>query len=199
MKTNRYYTALTFWTMGEKYWKLSQAVSAQIARSGNIFFVAWSGKPPTSNQYDKKTTWNDANMAIPLMFNFYHGVELMLKGFTLFSIENNSKLDHRITKLYRDFKLSYPDQVKLIEFFSKYLDKSQMPEVLQEFLTHNRLSVDHFYESLRYPYNHNLSQEYQHFLLKNRGSEGRAFYRVLSKDISAMLKLVVALGNSLKK
>lgn len=185
--------------MGEKYWKLSQAVSAQIARSGNIFFVAWSNKPPTSNEYDKKTKWNDANMAIPLMFNFYHGVELMLKGFALFSAGNNSKLDHRITKLYRDFKLYYPDQIKLIDFFSKYLDKSQMPKVLQQFLNHNRLSVDRFYESLRYPYNHNLSQEYQHFLLKNRGSEGRIFYRVLSKDIAAMLKLVVALGNSLKK
>ena len=198
MKNNRYYTALTFWTMGEKYWKLSLAVSARIARTGNEFFVT-SDKPITWRQYDTKTKWNDANMGIPLLFDFYHGIELMLKGFALLSPENSSKLDHGITQLYRNFKGYYPNQIKLIDLFSKYLDKSQMPDLLQDFLKHNRLSVDRFYESLRYPYNRNLSQEYQHSVLKYRGGEGSDFYRALNKDIEAMLKLVVALGRSLEK
>ncbi len=184
--------------MGEKYLKLSEAVSERIARNHNEFVVV-SDKPISWRQYDTKTKWNDANMAIPLLFNSYHGLELILKGFSLFSAGAEPKLDHRITKLYRNFRLYYPNQLKLIGLFSKYLDKSQMPEVLSEFLDHNKLSVDRFYESLRYPYNQNLSQEYQHFGLKYRGSEGAVFYRTLSRDIRAMLKLVVTLGRSLEK
>ena len=30
--------------------------------------------------YDFETRWNDSNIGIPLLFNFYHGMELIMKG-----------------------------------------------------------------------------------------------------------------------
>jgi len=34
-------------------------------------------------KYDQQTKWNDNNIAIPVLFNFYHGIELVLKGLIL--------------------------------------------------------------------------------------------------------------------
>jgi hypothetical protein len=196
--TNKYYTSLTFWTMGEKYWNLSQGVCEHIIRNRNKYMLI-SDRNIDWKEYARKTKWNDVNMVIPLLFNVYHGLELMLKGFILFSEGTGAKLDHRITELYRKFLKHYADQKKLIILFGRYIDKSQMPTLLHEFLDHNKLSVNRFYESLRYPFNNNLSKEYQHFVLKYQGPDGIQFYRSLKKDIRKMMKLIVALGRSLEK
>jgi hypothetical protein len=196
MKKNRYYIALTFWSMGEKYWSLTQGVCDRITRNQNLSFLI-SDQPITGREFEKRTKWNDVNMVIPLLFNFYHGLELILKGFILFAEGNSAKLNHGITQLHFKFIEYYPGQKKLNKFFARYLVKSHLPEILREFLDHNRLSVNRFYESLRYPFNLNLSREYQHFVLKYKGGNGIQFYRVMSKDIREMMRLVVALGRSL--
>lgn len=30
--------------------------------------------------YYQKTKWNDFNIGVPILFNFYHGLELCMKG-----------------------------------------------------------------------------------------------------------------------
>lgn len=195
---NKYYKSLAFWTMGEKYLNLAEGISDQIISSRNRYMIV-SREDISWEKYEIKTKWNDVNMAIPLLFNFYHGLELMLKGFILFSEKSGSQLDHRITKLYKKFVAGYADQKQLILLFARYIDKSEMPELLRDFVTHNRLSVDQFYESLRYPYNKNLTSEYQHLVLKYRGPKGLQFYRDLRKDIRSTMKLIVALSRLLEK
>jgi len=187
-----------FWTMGEKYWNLSKAVCESIIRAGNKY-IQISDREIDPNEFIRKTKWNDVNMVIPLLFNFYHGVELMLKGFILFSEGNGTKLDHHISELYQKFKKHYPDQKELVTLFGRYVDKSQMPQLLCGFLDQNKLSVNRFYESLRYPLNNNLTQEYQYFVLKYQGPEGLQFYRSLKADVNKMTKLIVTLGRSLEK
>lgn len=184
--------------MGEKYWKLSQGVCEHIIRNQNKYMLV-SDQDIDWKEYERKTKWNDVNMVIPLLFNVYHGLELMLKGFILFSEGGGTKLDHSISELYRKFTMHYKDEKKLINLFGRYIEKTQMPTLLQEFLAHNKLSVNRFYESLRYPFNNNLSKEYQHFVLKYQGSNGIQFYRSLKKDIGEMMKHIVTLGNSLEK
>lgn len=184
--------------MGAKYWNLSRGVCDHIIRNRNKYMLI-SGWDIDWKEYERKTKWNDVNMVIPLLFNFYHGLELMLKGFILFSNGNGTKLDHRITELYRKFLKHYKDQKELITLFGRYIEKTQMPNLLHEFLNHNRLNVNRFYESLRYPFNNKLSKEYQHFVLKYQGPDGIQFYRSLRKDISIMMKHIVALGHSLEK
>ncbi len=31
-------------------------------------------------KYDQKTRWNDFKIGVPLLFNYYHGLELLMKG-----------------------------------------------------------------------------------------------------------------------
>lgn len=195
---NKYHTSLTFWTMGEKYWNLSKGVCEHIIRGRNKYILT-SDREIDLNEFLRKTKWNDVNMVIPLLFNFYHGVELMLKGFILLSEGSGTKLDHHISELYQKFKKHYPNQEELVTLFGRYVDKSLMPQLLCGFLNQNKLSVNRFYESLRYPFNNNLSQEYQHFVLKYQGPEGLQFYRSLKADVNKMSKLIVTLGHSLEK
>jgi hypothetical protein len=196
--TEKYYTSLAFWTMGNKYLNLSRGVCEHIIRNRNRYMLI-SAHQLTLKEFERKTKWNDVNMVIPLLFNFYHGLELMLKGFVLFSEGGNVKLDHKITELYRKFHTHYTDQKNLINLFGRYINKSQMPELLYEFLDHNKLSVNRFYESLRYPFNNSLTKEYQHYTLKYKSNDGIEFYRALKKDINKMKKLTASLGHSLKK
>ncbi|MBN1381844.1 MAG: hypothetical protein JXA41_09235 [Deltaproteobacteria bacterium] len=195
---NKYRTSLAFWTMGEKYWNLSRGVCEHIIRSRNKYILT-SDREIDFNECLRKTKWNDVNMVIPLLFNFYHGVELMLKGFVLLSEGSGTKLDHLISELYQKFKKDYPNEKELVMLLGRYVDKSQMPILLCGFLNQNKLSVNRFYESLRYPFNNNLSQEYQHFALKYQGPEGLQFYRTLKADVNKMTKLIVTLGHSLEK
>lgn len=184
--------------MGEKYLHLSECICEQIISSRNRYMIV-SREDISWEEYETKTKWNDANMAIPLLFNFYHGLELMLKGFVLFSEKSGSQLDHKITELYKKFLAGYTDQQELIFLLRRYIDKSALPELLLDFVSQNRLSVDQFYESLRYPYNKKLTSEYQHLILKYRGPKGLQFYSDLRKDIRSMMKLIVALSRLLEK
>lgn len=178
--------------MGEKYWNLSRGVCDHIIRNRNKYVLISNRdidrRDIDRKEYERKTKWNDVNMVIPLLFNVYHGLELMLKGFILFSEGNGAKLDHRIKELYRKFLKHYKDQKELIILFGRYIEKSQMPTLLHEFLDHNKLSANRFYESLRYPFNNNLSKEYQHFVLKYQGPDGIKFYSSLKRDIRKMMK-----------
>lgn len=184
--------------MGEKYLKLSEGICDQIISSRNRWMIV-SREEISWEEYEIKTKWNDVNMAIPLLFNFYHGLELALKGFILFSEKAGSQLDHKITKLYRKFIAYYANQKELILLFGRYIDKAEMPELLGDFVTQNRLSVDKFYESLRYPYNKDLTNEYRHLVLKYRGRKGLQFYHDLREDIGGIIKLIVALSRSFEK
>lgn len=171
---NKYYRSLAFWTLGEKYLNLSQGVCDRTIRSHNQNTIV-SEKDISWEEYERKTKWNDVNMVIPLLFNFYHGLELMLKGFILFSGGTGSKPNHHISNLYRKFLAAYTDQTKLKSLFERYIDKAHMPPLLYDFIVYNKLSVDQFYEVLRYPYNKDLTNEYQHFVLKYRGLKGFNF------------------------
>lgn len=47
-----------------------------LLKDGLISDEAWS-------KYDELTKWNDTNIVIPVLFNFFHGSELILKGLIL--------------------------------------------------------------------------------------------------------------------
>ena len=45
-----------------------------------IFSYSYDSDEQGWLDYEKKTRWNDNNIGIPILFNFFHGVELVLKG-----------------------------------------------------------------------------------------------------------------------
>lgn len=194
---NNYRISLAFWKMGEKFLNFVYGSSELISSNENKSIII-SNSPINDDEFEEKTRWNDTNMAIPLLFNFYHGLELILKGFFLLHNEKENKLTHSLSELYDDFEKNYKSQEKLLNLFGKYLMESKMPEILYSFLNCNKLDVDRFYESLRYPYNRKLSVKYDHFDLKDQDYDGIEFYKSLCRDIEEIIELTVNFAKNIE-
>lgn len=188
--------------MGLKYLHLVRVTAEQIVSMKNKTVATWWGErtpEEEAKELDRQTKWSDARLVEPLLFNFYHGLELLLKGFTLYKSALNPKLDHRLTVLLASFMKEYPGEVDLITTFQKYLSERTMPKMLRDFLKKNESSVDRFYESLRYPFNRDMSQNYEHIVLKYKGRKGLPFYEEILTDIGVIEKCAVALGRKLER
>jgi len=202
MDQNRYFRSLCFWGMGLKYLHFVRVTAEQVVGARNKTVATWWGdRSPEEEaaELDRQTKWSDARLIEPLLFNFYHGLELLLKGFALWVAGTNTKLDHRMTRLLKSFLEAFPDEHELTEVFQKYVTLPAMPALLRDFLEQNDLSVDKFYEALRYPFDRRFAHNYEHLVLKHKGREGLPFYEQLVKDIGTLARMAVALGRKLEK
>ena len=202
--TNRdiFFRSLSFWSMGLKYFHLVRVTAEQVVGTKNRTEAAWWGertREEEAKELDRQTKWSDARLVEPLLFNFYHGLELLLKGFALWRSGSNPKLDYRLTVLLDSFMKEYPGEVDLILAFQKYLAEPTMPEMLRDFLEKNESHVDRLYESLRYPSNRDMSQDYEHIMLKYKGRKGLPFYEELVTDIGVIAKCAVTLGREVER
>src|SRR4030042_170616 len=147
---NIFFRSLSFWSMGLKYLHLVRVTAEQVVNTKNQIVATWWGErtpQEEAKELDRQTKWSDARLVEPLLFNFYHGLELLLKGFALWKSDSNPKLDHRLTVLLDSFMKEYPGEVDLISAFQKYLAEPTMPEMLRDFLEKNESHVDRLYES----------------------------------------------------
>jgi hypothetical protein len=193
-----YRRSLNFWTTSFYYLKLVQVVSEQIVNQGNQYIVI-GDYPISPEEYEEQIKWSDHNIALPLLYNFYHGLELLLKGFVLLKHQSqNPNLNHKIEQLLENFKLLYSNEVVLIRILEKYISSTPMIEPLKSFFNSNNISPNMFYQALRYPYNQTLNKEFRHIDLKYRGTDGIRFYQEIINDIKKIRELSVSLGRSLE-
>lgn len=199
MKQDRYFRSLCFWSMGLRYLHLVRVTAEQVVDAKNKTVATyWDDRTPEEEaiELDQQTKWSDARLIEPLLFNFYHGLELLLKGFVLWAVDQ--KLNHFITRLFESFIATFPKEQDLIKVFQKYIVSSKMSELLSDYLQQNHLSVDQFYESLRYPFDLKFAQNYEHLVLKYKGRKGLPFYQELVTDIRSLTKLSVSLGRKVE-
>ncbi|MDQ7075608.1 MAG: hypothetical protein Q9O24_10765 [Gammaproteobacteria bacterium] len=83
MKKEEYVTAISFLTISLQFFSLVQNSLQEIILSKNEWIVV-SDDEATIEEYEKKTAWSDHQVIIPVLFNFYHGLELFLKGLMQF-------------------------------------------------------------------------------------------------------------------
>lgn len=184
--------ALGFWTIGIQYLHLVQAVSNETHRQGNIHIVIASDTICESG-YSDQTKWSDHNFVIPLLFNFYHGLETILKGFRS-AKRVSGRPTHKLTVLFAEFKRHYPS-ADLIPLFEKYIIQANLPVILAEFISTSGITIDDYYQSLKYPVSTG-GQHFQHHPLKYRDSEGATFFSELRDDIAEIRTKTVSLGRS---
>ena len=68
-----------FLTLSETYFFLVRNVLEENVKQGNLHLVTLD-KEISEEEYDEMTKWSDFNI-FPILFNFYHGLELLMKGF----------------------------------------------------------------------------------------------------------------------
>jgi len=94
----------------------------------------------TEKDLDDKTKYCDYSIIYPLLFLFYHWIELLLKGFLLVLVKENPETKkpdikkiahHNIIKLLKQFKENYSNEIDIINFIEKYTIRNNMPSFLK--------------------------------------------------------------------
>jgi len=130
---------------------------------------------------------NMNRLAQPVLFCFYQGLELLLKGFVLFKY--NVKTKHNCEKLYNCFKNLLPKEKEIIEIFQKYIINFDIP-FLREYKDNNKFTdMEKFYNSLRYPDrfyedNNQSSNEidYSSIQIPARKTNSDFFYELITRN-----------------
>lgn len=157
----------------------------------------------TEQTFDAKTKYCDYRIIYPLLFLFYHWMELVLKGFLLVLVKENPETKkpdiekiahHNIIKLLKQFKENYSNEKDIINFFEKYTIKNNMPSFLKVFFDKNKLSVKNYYNFFRYPLNKNFDITCDYSSIKHTNKKGLIFFEDLLKDIDRCLPRIIKLG-----
>jgi hypothetical protein len=188
-----YALALKYWRLGIQYLHLAQQASDEIAKQGNAWVVVGDGPEPID--YAERTKWSDHMVATPVLFNFFHGIELMLKGFSALNGPRTKPPNHSLSSLATAFNDEQSD-VAISQFLAKYLNAKTVPSPLKEFLASSHTDIDKYYQALKYPESV-AGQEYMHNELYYKGEWGLPFYCQLRDDIAAVRPAIVSLGRSL--
>lgn len=169
-------------------------------KSGNPSVII-SDRYITDQDLINKTKYCDYSIVDPLLFLFYHWVELVLKGFLLVLAKEDDDIKkiahHNIIKLLKEFKNNFSNEKDIINFFEKYTKKNNMPNVLKMFFNKNNLSVKNYYNFFRYPLDKNFNIKYDYSGIQHTNKEGLAFFKDLLKDINRCKKHIVKLGRDL--
>jgi len=94
--------ALHFLTLSFSYLSLVENVLNETINFGNEHLIL-SDHELLLGEYEGRTKWSDFNIIVPTLYNFYHGLELLMKGLViLLGKEVDPK--HNIGQLFSEIK-----------------------------------------------------------------------------------------------
>lgn len=182
---------LLFFRLSSQYLHLVEAVIEELLKQGNKQVVI-SDHQITEEEFYEKTKWSDYNIAEPLLFNLYHGIELLLKGYLKSVNEDIPKYGHDMDNLFLTFKSNFEQQYLIIEILKKYIGlNGELVEPLKSFFTENNINVSQYYDALRYPTDRKELTIYSHYELKRLGEQGVSFFKQLKTDVDTLRRKTV--------
>ena len=191
------------WTIllfSDKYITMVENTLEKAIKSGNPSVII-SDSYITDQDLINKTKYCDYSIIIPLLFLFYHWIELVLKAFLLVLVKEDADIKkishHNVIKLLKEFKNNFSNEKDIIIFFEKYIKKDNMPNLLKMFFNKNNLSVRNYYNFFRYPLDKNFNIKYDYSSIQYTNKEGLTFFKDLLKDINIYKKHIVRLGRDL--
>lgn len=174
--------ALGFWVLGLQYLHLAECSSDEIVKRGNIHFMVFDGVylEEQDAAFDEAVKWADHSVGIPVIFNFYHGLELCLKG--LLAMNGKVPGNHKLSQLLSECSLLHgsADFQRVIE---RYIDTSKAHGLLKDFFGSNGIDIDDWFQALKYP-EMKSGKPLIDRSLRYQGEEGAKFFDILKKDIS---------------
>lgn len=185
--------ALRYWNISIQYLHLVESVAGKTSETGNKFIVI-SDNEITVEDHMQETRWADHALIIPLLFDFYHGIEILLKGF-LIAKNQAVKANHRLSTLLADFNIHYPSN-KLAPIIEQYILPGKLRSPLDEFCNISNISIDDYYQSFKYPESI-TGDVYEHAPLKYKGSTGVQFFESFVQDIRNLRTETVSLGRAM--
>jgi hypothetical protein len=119
---------------------------------------------------------------------------VLLKGFLISKAKLENK-NHRVSDLLKIFDELFPGH-SLTALLSRYIVQAKLPEPLASFCSRSSISIDEYYQALKYPESIN-GKIYRHTPLKYRSNAGLPFFNGLINDIKQIRLHAVSLGSSI--
>ncbi len=184
--------SLGYWTLSLHFLQLAEASCALLVITENTFVVI-SDAPRGPSEYDEATRWSDHSVGIAILFNFFHGIELLLKGFI--SASGTAPPHHRLTELLTTFEKSQrnSDLAKTISANVRSIDPNSP---LGTFMTNNSIQIDKWFEALKYPES-TKGQPFNHIDLKYGGSDTVPFWQSIGEAARQVRLQAVSLSREL--
>ena len=191
-KESREEIGLGLLTLADKYLGLVRNVLQENIKGGQCPVRSYdvsNNKSFDWEKYFEDTKWDYREIIIPILFNFYHGLELRMKGSLVLLSHYNISADHKLTGLLNDFRKNYKNQHKTIQFLEKYIDTNFMPEYLKSWFVKHNLQIDNYYHFLKYPFDKKFEKSYNYFELKyDLDSEAVNLSEAMVEDIRLFLQ-----------
>lgn len=173
-----------------KYFQLTENCLFELINSKNKHSI-WTDfdenitEEESYNLYIEKAKWSDFRIIEPLLFNFYHAIELVLKG--ILALNNEEfKTNHSLESLCNKAILHLEKAEKLKEILIKYckLSNNESNNLLSIFYKENNLTPSKYYIILKYPFDSN--NEYSYFKIHYLKDKGVDFAKELLEDIKTI-------------
>jgi len=188
---------ILYFRLSSQYLHLVEAVTDEILKQGNLQVVI-SDHQISESEFYESTKWSDYNIAEPILFNLYHGIELILKGYLKSINSDISQYGHKMDNLYSSFSSNFTTHKSVITLLKKYIgETSDLIEPLKSFFIENNINVSQYYDALRYPTDKKELTIYSHYELKRLGKQGLTFFNQLKLDIDTLLRETVKYWRSI--
>jgi hypothetical protein len=186
--------ALGFWKVGVDYLHLVECVVAETIKQGNANSIP-KPSPISEDEYEQETKWSDHNLILPVLFDFYHALEVIFKGF-LISSGRLIEQHHKLSMLLAEFESCFPNhRIGLVA--GKYINQDRLPPLIASFCNESGISIDEYYQALKYPERKDGSVVYAHYPLKYQDKFGLAFFEEFVEDVNQIRTATLTLGKSL--
>ena len=176
--------AVRYFDFSDNFFDLVEAVLNESIIHGNQTFGVFSSDADLEKEYRELTKWSDNRIMIPILFNFFHAIELYLKA-AIYLIEiPKGKATHKLSRYFEKFENHYPNKTKLIDTINYYIYPKKECDILFSFYELNRIeNSSEFYEVFKYPYNVKFHQPFNFKDLRNTEESGIAFFKKILIDI----------------
>lgn len=186
---------IDYWLLGAQYLQLAEASCNELVASKNAHFVTEAGRLPSATDYKEKTKWSDHTVGIAVLFNYFHGIEVILKGFIVLAGDAVPR-HHKLTALLSDFEAKFPESTVANLIRSSTIEQD-VDTPLGRFFQINEISVDAWYEALKYPES-NKGQLFSHNALKFGGENVIPFWEIIAQSSQQICIEAVKLARSLE-
>ena len=135
-----------------QFWNLTREAIMEMEKQGNKQMIFSDHDPNLTEEdswklYEHKTRWNDFSLGVPVLFNFYHGLELIMKGLLQHIGELPNRATHNLSEYYKIINNnSDAFSGELVQLIKSFVSEENP---FQDFFNENNGSVDDFYLFLR--------------------------------------------------
>jgi hypothetical protein len=172
----------------QPYFQLTRNCLEELIKSGNSNYLRTNfdeniSKEESDFALKEKTKWSDYNVIQPILFNFYHSLELLMKGIIVLKQESPIETRHNLEKLFSTISEIGLNSPIMLEKLEKYcLNKKNDNSPISRFLKTNNETPSNFFHYLKYPSNLK-NKTFKYYDLRHLNKEGVEMAKEIILDI----------------